>query len=82
MSNEPVASRKYDGKPIDATYQHLTERPYGGDDGETVYATEEPSGKERTVGEIVFEDDVKQKPHKTEHTRPDTTGQTSCEDWR
>lgn len=65
--------RAYDGPTLDATYQHISERPAAiGRDGETVYATEaEPVGKERTENVPVPE------------PRPssDREGQTTFSDW-
>lgn len=47
-----VASRDYDGPDLDGTVQHISERPYGRANGETVQVVDsEGDGKEVTVGE-------------------------------
>lgn len=69
-----MSGRHYEGPPLDATYQHISERPFGDDDGETVYATEEETGAEVTENVPT--------PTATDTPAPvDDTGQTAITDW-
>ncbi|QHS17911.1 hypothetical protein GWK26_12555 [haloarchaeon 3A1-DGR] len=46
-----VASRSYSGTPLDGSYQHISERPFGGP-GETIDVVDSDSpGEEKTIGE-------------------------------
>lgn len=61
-----------DGRPgIDASYQHFSERPFGGP-GETVDATPDAEGEITTEGVPVPSDS---------EDRPDGEGQTTFDDW-
>jgi len=66
-------SQRYDGPPLDATGQHITEAPYWQDAGETVDVL---GGDE--VGKETFEN----VPTPDDDPDPKTTGQTTLEDWR
>ncbi|GGK74667.1 hypothetical protein [Haloarcula sebkhae] len=66
----------YDGPALDATGQHITERPELDDSGETVDVVDDrldADGEER----------VENVPHPNDGPeRPDTDGQTTLDDWR
>lgn len=66
--------RSYDGLPVDGGYRHFSERPYGSEDGETVYATGELEETEWTEGTPHVESDPSVE-------RPDVSEQSSFEDW-
>jgi hypothetical protein len=68
------AQRSYDGPPLDATYQYITERPSLDEQAEeTLYATDpEPVGEERTENVPTPESDP---------DRPDVEGQSTWADW-
>ena len=68
-----MSSRRYKGPALDATYQHISERPFGADDGETVYATEPDAGREVAENVPV--------PETTSPEPVDETGQTAITDW-
>lgn len=71
-----MSSRNYRGPPIDAGYQHISERPSLEEQADdVVYATEPTTGEERTEGvpAISTEDD--------EPTRPVVPGQTTIGEW-
>lgn len=70
-----MSSRNYTGPPIDGGYQHISERPSLEEQAEdVVYATEKPTGEERTEGvPSIAEDD--------EPARPPVPGQTTIGEW-
>ncbi|MBX0350366.1 hypothetical protein [Haloarcula pellucida] len=67
-----MSHRAYEGDPLDGTYQHISESPVWGPDGETVDATPDPDGEETVENVPVPEADVE---------RPDADGQTTLDDW-
>ena len=69
-------SRSYEGPAVDATGQLITEAPYWQDDGETVDVIDEDldSAGEESVENVPVPDGRER--------RPDTTGQTTFDDWR
>ncbi|QLG63100.1 hypothetical protein [Halorarum salinum] len=67
--------RSYSGPALDATYQHISERPAAvGRDGETVYAIPEPEGQERT-------ENVPMPEPEPDGPASDRAGQTTISDW-
>lgn len=67
-----VPERSYQGPALDGTTQHITERPYGDDDGEAVDvvdADQDADGDE-TVEDVPIPGD-----------RPDVDGQSTWADW-
>lgn len=72
-----IGRRSYSGSSIDASYQHISERPALDEEAEdVVYATEpEDAGEERTENVPVPDSE----PEEIE--RPDADGQTTLSDW-
>jgi len=68
-------SRSYEGPALDKTGQHISEAPYWQDDGETVDVVDDRLDAD---GETRVED----VPVPDGCDRPDTTGQTTLDDWR
>lgn len=71
-----MASRSYDGDPVDATVQYIGEAPHWDDDrdvldGEVVDATGEPEGELRAEGV----------PDVGSVQEPDEPGQSTLDDW-
>ncbi len=82
-----MSKREYRGSPVDATYQHITERPALEDtdtDADTdvvdsvVYATDpEPAGEVTTTDVPILSDDDQD----DEQQRPLVPGQTTLVEW-
>ena len=68
------ARRSYEGAAIDGRGQHISEAPYWQDDGETVDVVDEDldSAGEESVENVPVPDGC---------DRPDTTGQTTLDDY-
>ncbi len=67
--------RSYDGPPVDGSGQHITEAPYWQDDGEgeTVEVLGDEDDGEETFHNV---------PTPDRDPDPETTGQTTIQDWR
>lgn len=76
-----MSGREYEGPAIDGTVQYISERPaaLGGDDGETVDATDSADG-EMEVEAVPELGDADSEDRAGVH-RPDTMGQTDLDDW-
>jgi hypothetical protein len=72
VSGVTVQRGRDDRPELDLSWQSFQDRPYGDDDGETVYATDpEAQGQESTEGQ----------PITGGVERPDGAGQTTFDDW-
>jgi len=69
------ARRTYNGPALDGTVQHISEAPHWTDDGETVDVVDDEL-------DSVGEESVEDVPALESYDRPDTTGQTTWDDWR
>jgi hypothetical protein len=71
-----MTGHSYDGPPLDATYQHISDAPaWRSDDGETVNVVDDEE-----TGEISTEN-VPQPPQTPDERRPDADGQTTLDDF-
>lgn len=82
-----MSGRTYEGPPLDGTYQHFSERPYGDEDGETVDVVESDGDDpgEATVEGVPIPDDPTEErgdPGGADPIRPDVDGQSTWDDWR
>ncbi|UHQ96405.1 hypothetical protein [Natrinema halophilum] len=71
--------RSFEGSPIDARYQHISERPSLEDEADdVVYATDPAPGGEERSENVPVPDDPADEP---EPDRPVVKGQTTLQEW-